>query len=423
MIDPDKMRAFAESVVRDLNSAGFQALWAGGCVRDQLRSQPPKDYDVATNATPDQVREVFGHQRTIAVGAAFGVITVIGSKSTGNIEVATFRADATYSDGRHPDSVRFTDAKEDALRRDFTINGMFYDPIEEEYIDFVGGEEDLALKMIRAIGDPLKRIEEDRLRMLRAVRFASTFGYEIDPATFHAVQENAEALNVVSRERILVELALILTDANRTQGMKLLDESGLLPHVISGLADDCTQSESWATLLVALDKVTESPLEASLALIWRFVGEQNNVTNDLKQLESIQREMKLSNDSIKTINWILRSASSILNASNEYWPEIHEIIVHEKINVLINVCAAIAENDEQLEHISFCQNAINQPPDQLNPEPLLDGNSILEHQLAAGKEIGKLLKMVRDAQLLGEISSSSEAISFARSLIANGQIS
>lgn len=168
-------RQFAVEVVERLRTAGYEALWAGGCVRDQLLQRTPKDYDVATSAHPDQIRDVFGRRRTLPIGAAFGVITVLGPKSAGQIEVATFRQDATYSDGRHPDSVTFSTAEEDARRRDFTINGLFYDPLNEQVIDFVGGQQDIDRRVVRAIGDPYERIAEDKLRMLRAVRFSATF--------------------------------------------------------------------------------------------------------------------------------------------------------------------------------------------------------------------------------------------------------
>ena len=184
-------RDFAIEVVKTLQAAEHEALWAGGCVRDQLLGRTPKDYDVATSASPEQVRDVFGKRRTLPIGASFGVITVLGPKGSGvdPIEVATFRRDGGYSDGRRPDAVEFTDAKEDALRRDFTINGMFFDPVESKVIDYVGGKEDLAARVVRAIGDPSERINEDKLRMLRAVRFASTFGFELESATLAAVQQ------------------------------------------------------------------------------------------------------------------------------------------------------------------------------------------------------------------------------------------
>src|SRR4051794_9936514 len=161
MPDPARQRAFAIEIAQKLRSGGFEALWAGGCVRDELLGLTPKDYDVATSATPDQIRDLFGRRRTLPIGASFGVITVLGPREAGQIEVATFRTDATYSDGRHPDSVTFTTAEHDAERRDFTINGLFYDPIAEKVVDYVGGQQDLKAKMLRAIGEPRLRIGED----------------------------------------------------------------------------------------------------------------------------------------------------------------------------------------------------------------------------------------------------------------------
>src|SRR5688572_25996293 len=177
MLTPERQRAFALEIVEKLRAAGFEALWAGGCVRDELLGLVPKDYDVATSATPEQIRNLFGRRRTLAVGAAFGVITVLGPRAAGQIEVATFRTDAAYSDGRHPDAVTFTTAEHDAQRRDFTINGLFFDPVAQKIVDYVGGQDDIQRRIVRAIGDPRLRLREDRLRMLRAVRFAATFQF------------------------------------------------------------------------------------------------------------------------------------------------------------------------------------------------------------------------------------------------------
>src|SRR3954470_5971345 len=225
-VDPKLAREFAVDVARRLRESGHQALWAGGCVRDQLMAQMPKDYDVATDAVPDRVREVFGKRRTLPIGASFGVITVLGSQGAGQIDVATFRRDAAYSDGRHPDAVSFSDAEHDAQRRDFTINGLFFDPVEDRVIDFVGGQEDLARRVVRAIGDPLARIAEDKLRMLRAVRFAARFDFAIEDKTLAAIKQQARELIIVSAERVATELRLILTHPNRARGIELLAETG-----------------------------------------------------------------------------------------------------------------------------------------------------------------------------------------------------
>ena len=180
---------FARRIIKTLQNAGFEALFAGGCVRDMLLHKKPEDYDIATSALPNQVRSLFGHRRTLAIGLAFGVIEILGSKQTGNVQVATFRSDDSYTDGRHPDRVVFSSAVADAQRRDFTINGMFYDPVKEQFFDYVGGQRDLKLKMIRAIGNPNTRFQEDRLRLLRAIRFSTRFGFELEATTKTAIIE------------------------------------------------------------------------------------------------------------------------------------------------------------------------------------------------------------------------------------------
>src|SRR5690606_36280907 len=176
---PQASRQFALEVVRRLREAGHQAVWAGGCVRDWLLGLTPKDYDVATSARPDEVQQIFGKRRTLAIGASFGVIAVRGPREAGHVEVATFRSERGYSDGRRPDEVEFTTAELDAQRRDFTINGIFFDPLEDKVIDYVGGQRDLSAGIVRAIGDADERIGEDKLRMLRGVRFAAWFGFSL----------------------------------------------------------------------------------------------------------------------------------------------------------------------------------------------------------------------------------------------------
>src|SRR6185295_1585440 len=237
MPDVTRQRAFALEIAQKLRAAGFEALWAGGCVRDELLGLTPKDYDVATSAKPEQIRDLFGRRRTLPIGASFGVITVLGPREAGQIEVATFRTDAAYSDGRHPDSVTFTTAEHDAQRRDFTINGLFYDPIAQQVVDYVGGQQDLKAKILRAIGDPRLRLSEDKLRMLRAVRFAAAFNFAIDPDTLTAIQDMAPEINTVSAERIGIEIRRMLIDPNRASALKLLREANLLVQVLPEVAD------------------------------------------------------------------------------------------------------------------------------------------------------------------------------------------
>ncbi|MHC4338152.1 MAG: CCA tRNA nucleotidyltransferase, partial [Planctomycetota bacterium] len=216
-------RQAAIRIVKRLRSNGFQALLAGGCVRDMLLGRPAKDYDVATNAHPKDVMKLF--RRTLKVGAKFGVVIVLLENR--RVEVATFRTETGYVDGRHPGKVEFAGAAEDASRRDFTINGMFYDPLERKVIDYVNGQADLKKKVVRTIGVPRERFGEDYLRMLRAVRFATQLGFAIEPRTWSAIYRNAKDITGISGERIRMELEGILISPNRSAGVSLLINSGL----------------------------------------------------------------------------------------------------------------------------------------------------------------------------------------------------
>ena len=220
--DPAAARLFATEIVRRLRQAGHEAYWAGGCVRDELLGRIPADYDVATAAHPEIVRSLFGRKKTLAVGAAFGVITVLGPRDAGQVEVATFRADADYTDGRHQAGVSFCSAREDARRRDFTINGMFLDPLSGEVHDFVGGRDDLAAGVIRAIGVPAQRFAEDHLRMLRAVRFAAGFDFALDHDTRAAIERMTHLVVSVSPERIAAELRAMVSRPGRGRALALL---------------------------------------------------------------------------------------------------------------------------------------------------------------------------------------------------------
>src|SRR2546430_110379 len=225
------MENAARRVAARLREHGHRAYFAGGCVRDMVRGLTPKDYDVVTAARPEAVQTLF--PRTFAVGVHFGVIIVL--ENGFQFEVATFRSDDAYIDGRHPSAVHFSSPEEDAQRRDFTINGMFYDPVAERVIDLVGGQADIAAKLVRAIGDPAKRFAEDRLRMLRAVRFAAVLDYQIDKETWDALVGNAPSINQISAERIREELVRIFLSPNRVRGWDLLDASGLMHAILPEL--------------------------------------------------------------------------------------------------------------------------------------------------------------------------------------------
>ncbi|MFM7109354.1 MAG: CCA tRNA nucleotidyltransferase, partial [Planctomycetaceae bacterium] len=269
--DPAAARALATDVVRRLRAAGHESYWAGGCVRDELLGRTPADYDVATAARPEQVRDLFGRRRTLAIGAAFGVITVLGPRDAGQVEVATFRIDAAYTDGRHPAGVTFCSAREDALRRDFTINGLFLDPESGTVHDFVDGRADLAAGVVRAIGAPAQRFAEDHLRMLRAVRFTAFFGFALEAETRAAMERMAHLVAGVSPERIAAELRAMTGRPGRRRALDLLAETGLAREVLPDLAPAAGAAAphrgQWHEAARIIDAIDEPDLPLALAAL------------------------------------------------------------------------------------------------------------------------------------------------------------
>lgn len=413
MPDPSVQRAFAVDVVQQLRAAGFDAVWAGGCVRDQLLGLTPKDYDVATNATPEQVREVFGRRKSIPVGAAFGVIALVGARDAGTVEVATFRRDVGYSDGRRPDAVAFTTAEEDAQRRDFTINGLFYDPVNEQVLDFVGGQADLKRGIVRAIGDPRERFTEDKLRMLRAVRIAATFDFQIDPTTLAAVQAMAGEILVVSAERIAAEMRRMLAGDCGAQSVGLLQASGLLPVLLPEAANQelAANVERSQRLLTALDKPSFG-LALGTLLFALGVAEQ---------AETIGRRWRLSNDEIDRAGYLARHATALDAAKKMPWPAVQRMLILPAAPELIALHAArasIGEGNEQ--GVAFCQDRLAWPAEKLNPPPLLTGDDLKKHGVRPGPRFKSLLDEIRDAQLEGRVRTREEAIELAAKLEAQG---
>lgn len=404
-VDPEKQRQFAEEVVRKLRAAGYTAYWAGGCVRDRLLRRVPKDYDVATDATPLKIRQLFRYRRTLALGAAFGVITVLGPAGAGQVEVATFRQDATYSDGRHPDSVRFSTAEEDARRRDFTINGMFFDPLQQEVIDFVGGQEDLTRHILRAIGDPHQRISEDKLRMLRAVRFAARFEFELEPVTFEAIRQRGMELEVVSAERIAAEMRQMLTNVHRVRAVQLLLVTGLAAVVLPEiLPSDTEGQERLARSLAVLDCLEEPSLPLALAALLADRVEP-------EQGQEVCRRWRLSNKETETIGWLLAQHTALRGASQRPWSQVQPVLIAPAVSELLawNHAEALAGQADP-DDVAWCQAQLLQPRESLNPGPLLSGDDLKQHGVPPGPNYRPLLERVRQAQLDGEVQSREEAL-------------
>lgn len=409
MTDNSPQRVFALEVVTKLRAAGFETYWAGGCVRDQLLGIAPDDYDVATSAKPDEIRNVFGHRRTLAIGASFGVITVLGRRAAheGQIDVATFRTDAEYSDGRRPDAVHFTTAEHDAQRRDFTINGLFFDPVTSEIVDFVGGREDLERRLVRAIGDPHHRIAEDKLRMLRAVRFAATFDFALDPATLAAIQEMAAQVTTVSAERIGAEIRRMLLGRNRAKAIELLREAKLLSHVLPEV--DGLNSSHFADTLRLLAALAEPTLPLALAALLLHAS-------DPDAAQVVGRRLRYTNKDIERTAWLLTHRATLANAPHETWPRLQRVLVHHGSPELILLHTAIADPSDPA--LAFAAERLAWPPEKLNPPPLVDGSDLIHHGLAPGPEFSRLLELTRDAQLNGEIETTAGALNLVQRILA-----
>ncbi len=423
MTTRDRRKEFAIEIVRCLQNRGFEALWAGGCVRDQLLGTEPKDYDVVTNALPPEVQLTFSDRPSLAIGAAFGVISVRGPRGAGQVEVATFRHDVSYSDGRRPDEVIFSTAEEDAQRRDFTINGLFYDLITDQIVDYVGGRADLEKRVIRAIGSPTQRFSEDKLRMLRAIRFATTLDFEIDAGTYQAIADHAAGIHVVSAERIAGELRQMLVHANRTKAVELLRQCKLLdelfPEVSSVANDDLTSdtlvSAAWNRSRAALDALAQPEFSVALATLLWEVRQQPDST--METIDKICRRWRLSNDETSTIVWLLEHDAAVRNSRNESWPHLQRILIHQHISSLLQLADAIVSaHGISHDDVDFCRRKLTLPAEQLNPNPLISGDDLLAAGLPSGKWFKQILDRVRDAQLEGEIHDQDEAIELAQSI-------
>lgn len=404
----DEPRQFAVEVVQKLRAAGFEALWAGGCVRDLLLGGTPHDYDVATSATPQQVQELFGRRRTIPVGAAFGVIVVLGPrKAAGQIEVATFRTDAAYSDGRRPDSVQFSTPEEDAKRRDFTINGMFYDPIECRVIDYVNGQQDLKTGVIRAIGDAEARIAEDKLRMLRAVRFAARFSFAIDDATATAIKVNAQGVELVSGERIAVEVQKTLSTDRSSWAVQVWHELGLLSVLLPEV------EESWAKVWQEAETLL-GDLGGGQGWILKLAALLFELDDSSKLVGDIKQRWKLSNADARLLGYAVSELELFLIADERPWSELQPKVVHEDFGNVMRLVRAVAKRDGKSGSIHWLETRIDElrRQNELDPAPFLLGQDLIAAGMKPGPMFRELLSEARRMQLDEELDGRDAALAW-----------
>lgn len=432
LFDPaedDPRRGFALHVVQQLRNAGYQALWAGGCVRDALMGEPPKDFDVATTAAPDDVIRLFGRRRTIPVGASFGVVIVQGPRrESGQVEVATFRSDGPYSDGRRPDSVEYCTPEEDAARRDFTINGMFYDPVQEELVDFVGGEADLHRRIIRAIGDPDARFDEDKLRMLRAVRFSATLGFDLDPATERSISRWHSSLSVVSVERINAELHRMLAHPNRADAVDLLKRTRLLevifppppnpPH-----PNPFDDPATWQRLRDSLRALARHRFEPALLLLLRTRG---FTATDCDQgwLRRESSRLKLANVERDRLCWLHLSLPLMDHIAERPMHVIKPLLAHPDHELLFDLAwAAATAEGRSSDDVAFCRDFRQRySAEDLDPPPLLSGHDIMQAGVPAGPQISGILKRIREEQLDERLRDREAALQRVRQFVASEDV-
>ncbi len=450
------LKDFAISIARTLHDQGYQAYLVGGCVRDLLLGREPADYDIATDATPEQVMRIF--PQTYAVGAQFGVVLVPMAKDPSvtsvvdqadvnhgrhrgkTVEVATFRSDIGYSDGRHPDQVRFSkDPRQDVQRRDFTINGLLLDPLKNEVLDFVGGRKDLDAGIIRAIGEPELRFAEDKLRMLRAVRFAARFGYSIEPQTSAAIQKLAPQIHQVSRERVRDELTKMLTEGQARRAFLLLDETGLLHELLpeieamkgveqppqfhpegdvfvhtllllEKLAHPCPATLGWGALLHDVGKPPTFRVAPDRI---RFDG---HVDVGVKMAEEICRRLRFSNHDTDQILALVKNHMRFAHAMQMSEATFKKFVRMPRFQEHLELHRIDCESSHgDLTTYRFTREKIaSMPPEAVRPRPLVSGDDLIVAGYVPGPKFKEILGAVEDRQLEGILHSGDEAMEFVR---------
>ena len=444
-------KAAATEVVCTLRERGHQAWLVGGCVRDLVLGREPADYDVATSATPDQVMAIF--PRTFAVGAQFGVVLVPFDTSTADdrgpttegprtdaIEVATFRSDLGYSDGRHPDAVVFArDAKEDVQRRDFTINGLLMDPVTGEVVDYVGGRADIDAQLIRTIGEPGLRFAEDKLRMLRAVRFAARFGYRIDDATLAAIRKLAPQIHQVSAERIRDEIVKMLTEGAARRAFELLDQTGLLHEVLpevermKGVQQPPQfhpEGDVWIHTLLVLEKLQAGgPPALALGALLHDVGKpptfrlapdrirfDGHVEVGERMAQAICQRLRFSHAETEQVCALVANHMRFADAPRMKastlkrffrLPQFEEHLELHRMDCL--------SSHRDLSLYDFVKQKLAEtPPEEIRPQPLVTGNDLIALGYQPGPEFKPILQAAEDAQLEGRFSDKQAALDFVR---------
>lgn len=428
--------AAASKIVERLRAGGFETYLAGGSVRDMLLGREPADYDIATAARPEQVQALF--ERTVGVGAAFGVVRVIAPD--GEYEVATFRAEGPYLDGRHPATVRYATAREDVARRDFTINGLLYDPQTKTILDFVGGQADLAGRSIRTIGDPEVRFTEDRLRMLRAVRLAAELGFEIAPEVLRAARRLAPRLAEVSAERVRDELVRMVTGPDPARALGLIHETGLLAVVLPEVAAEAgvpqppefhPEGDVFEHTRLALGRLRAPSVTLAMATLLHDVGKPVTYEQAQDRIRFSRHDdvgAAIARTVMERLRFPRRDADRVVALVARHMvfndvmrmreAKLRRLVAEEMFPELLELhradCAASHGDLSTYDWVrAFLDRLAGEPA---VPPPLITGDDVLALGLAPGPKVGRVLRAVENARLEGQIRTKQEALALARAL-------
>ncbi len=426
--------ALAREVIAKLRSAGHQAWLVGGCVRDLLLGTKPKDYDVATDARPDRIMDLF--PKSGRVGAHFGVVLVRDAFS--QVEVATFRSDHDYEDGRRPGVVHFErDPKQDVLRRDFTVNSLLMDPDTGEVLDYAGGRADLERRVIRAIGDPEARFREDHLRLLRGVRFAARLGFEIEPATYSAMKADHSLIKRVSAERIRDELVRILTEGGARRGFEMLDETGLLGDILPEVAamkgveqppEYHPEGDVWTHTLLLLEKLDHPTPTLALGALLHDVGKpptfrvaerirfDGHVDEGVRMAHDILTRLRFSREQMEQVEALVANHMKFMDAPHMKESTLKRFIRQPSFeeHLELHRLDCLSSNG-RLETYEMVKGRLAELTEEgLKPEPLLTGADLIAAGYHPGPAFSEMLRVVEDAQLEGRVRTAGEAIELVR---------
>ncbi len=425
---PSKQKK-ALDILRTLRAQGHEAYFVGGSVRDLMLKKNPEDFDIASSATPQQVQKIF--KKTVPVGAQFGVVLVLSGNEP--FEVATFRTDQGYVDGRHPTGVRFTDAREDALRRDFTVNGLFYDPLARKVLDWVDGQKDLRKRLIRAIGDPDRRFNEDKLRMLRAVRFASTLGFKIEPKTFRSIKKHSKKISEVSHERIRDELVKMFTGPNPALALDLMDRTGLLKEVLpevirmKGVSQPRAfhpEGDVFKHTMLLMKQLKKAPIVLAFGCLLHDIGKPATFQRSdrirfnghdrvgARIAENILARLRFSNDLKQQIVACVEGHMRFKDVKQMRESTLKKFMQRGTFQTELKQhridCLA---SHGDLSNWHFLRKKVKSlSKEEIKPAPLLTGHDLLAIGYAEGPKIGQMLRALEEQQLEGNLKTKEEAL-------------